>query len=203
MTRKNIPDAKNRILQAAIKVFAEKSFEGARIDEVAAVAKVPKSLIYYHFKNKEEILDVLIEDFLQEYTALLQIAENDTHQTKADFLPSRISDHYKDFFFHNSDIIRILFIESLKKSTETPVVFKVVEALVNAEKRSFKTGRMENYNEKERLVAEFFTNIIPNFAYLCLGETWVRHFNMDRHEFDSLFLKAILETHGAYHKNHD
>lgn len=36
MSRKNIPDAKNRILQAAIKIFAEKSFEGSRVEEIGS-----------------------------------------------------------------------------------------------------------------------------------------------------------------------
>ncbi|HEX2953121.1 MAG TPA: TetR/AcrR family transcriptional regulator [Bacillota bacterium] len=203
MPRKNIPDAKNRILQAAIKVFAEKSFEGARIDEVASEAGVPKSLIYYHFKSKDEILDTVIQAFLKDYTQLLQIAEGDTHQSKAERMSSRMPDHYQEFFLRNADIVRIIFIDSLKKASTSPVIFKVLEALIEADKALSQTGKSENYDQNERLVAEFFTNIIPNFAYLCFADTWVNYFNMNRDQFNHLFLKAIIATHGAYHKYHD
>jgi AcrR family transcriptional regulator len=67
----NIPNARERILQTAVKIFAEKSFEGSRIDEIAREAKVPKSLIYYHFKNKDAILEALTENFINEYMKLI------------------------------------------------------------------------------------------------------------------------------------
>lgn len=202
MARKNIPDAKNRILQAAVKIFAEKSFEGSRIDEIANEANVPKSLIYYHFKNKDEILEVLIETFINEYVEIIKTAEKATHEEKKEQIPDRLKYGYKDFAQKNADLIRIILIDSLKKSTEKPVVFKLVEALIETEERFSMLSKTENYNRNERLVAEFFTSILPNCAYLCFAEPWVKYFSMDKTEFDELFVKIIAETHGSYHKNH-
>jgi AcrR family transcriptional regulator len=202
MERKNIPDAKNRILQAALKVFAEKSFEGSRIDEVAREAGVPKSLIYYHFKSKNEIFEVLISNFIQEYLALIQGTEKDTHQTKAEKIPGRLLDT-RAFGERNADLIRIMLIDSLKKSTQEPIVFKVVEAMVAMEAKSGTSRDPEKYNRNERLVAEFFTSLLPNYAYLCFADSWVNYFGMDKKEFDKLFFKIITTTHGAYHKEHD
>lgn len=65
-----MPDARQRILDAAVSVFAEKSFEGSRIDEIAKEANVPKSLIYYHFRSKDEMLDVLMNGFIRDYEEL-------------------------------------------------------------------------------------------------------------------------------------
>lgn len=200
MTKKNVPDAKNRILQAAVKIFAAKSFEGSRIDEIAAEAKVPKSLIYYHFKNKDEILEVLLQGFIREYTQLLQIAQNDTHQTKAAEFSERMKHHYQEFFQNNTDLIRIILIDSLKKSTKKPIIYKMVEALIDTDQKFI--DNPEKYNRKERLVAEFFTNIIPNCAYLCFAGSWINYFNMEQQEFDTLFLNVIAATHGAYHQNY-
>lgn len=111
----NMPDARNRILNAAAKIFAEKSFEGSRIDEIANTANVPKSLIYYHFKNKDDILTVLIENCLAEYKQLLQIAKNDDHNDKQKTMTDRLEKHYSDFILKNVDLLRIMLIESLKK----------------------------------------------------------------------------------------
>ncbi|MCL0088711.1 TetR/AcrR family transcriptional regulator [Dehalococcoidia bacterium] len=39
---------KQRILDAALEIFASKGFEGARIDEIAKTAGVNKALLYYY-----------------------------------------------------------------------------------------------------------------------------------------------------------
>ncbi len=203
MTRKNIPDAKNRIMQAAIKVFAEKSFEGSRVDEIAQEASVPKSVIYYHFKSKDEILEVLIQNFLREYLELIAIAETDTHQKKAEELPERIQTRYSGFEEKNADLIRIIMLESLKKSNENPVIFKIVESMIEKE-TTFSASKCGNtYDKQERLVAEFFTNIIPNYAYICFRESWINHFGIEKKGLGELFTKVFMETHGAYHKYHE
>ncbi|HBE79337.1 MAG TPA: hypothetical protein DDW65_16420 [Firmicutes bacterium] len=201
MPRKNIPDAKNRILQAATKIFAAKSFEGSRIEEIAQEANVPKSLIYYHFKSKDEMLEVLIRGFIDEYTGLLRIAENDTHQTKTEKMSER-KQYYHDFFVKNADLVRIIFMDSLKKLNQKPIIYKVAEALIEIEAKFAITGTLERYDRDERLVAEFFTNIIPQFSFLCFYESWVNYFGMEKQHFEKLFFDITMATHGAYHKYH-
>src|SRR5688572_18005102 len=45
-----------RILQAALQVFAAKGFHEARISEIARAAGVADGTIYLYFKNKDDIL---------------------------------------------------------------------------------------------------------------------------------------------------
>jgi AcrR family transcriptional regulator len=61
--RKRLDPAKTRekILAAALDVFAEKGFDGASIADIAAVARTPKSLLQYHFGNKEELWKACLE----------------------------------------------------------------------------------------------------------------------------------------------
>lgn len=198
----NLPNARQRILQAAVKVFAEKSFEGSRIDEIAKEAGAPKSLIYYHFKSKDEILEVLVSEYLIEFADLLKIAEKDTHQTKAGQMMDRMQFHYREFFIRNADLTRTILIESLKKSAAEPIIFKMVEALVDTEKKFGTLSEQPNYNRNERLVAEFFTNIIPGFAFLCFYKSWTEYFNINQEELGALFTRIMATTHGAYHQNH-
>lgn len=197
----NLPNARERILKAAVKIFAEKSFEGSRIEEIAREANVPKSLIYYHFKNKDEILEVLTENFINEYTNITSINEKETHQEKSQKLPFRMKDVYYEFGKRNADLVRIIFIESLKKTKEQPIIFKMVEALINKEAEKTANTELE-YDVQERRIAEFFTSFIPNYAYICFSESWTKYFSIDKNQFDKLYLKVYEETHGAYHKNH-
>ncbi|MGI5900803.1 MAG: TetR/AcrR family transcriptional regulator, partial [Christensenellales bacterium] len=52
-------EAKERILRASSRLFSEKGYDAARVSEIAHEAGVNKALIYYYFKNKEDILNTL------------------------------------------------------------------------------------------------------------------------------------------------
>ena len=54
----------DRILEAAVKVFARKGFHSARIAEIAKEAKVASGTIYLYFKNKDYILISVFEESL-------------------------------------------------------------------------------------------------------------------------------------------
>ncbi|MDF2942947.1 MAG: hypothetical protein K0S01_1805 [Herbinix sp.] len=195
----NIPNARERILNAAVKIFAERSYEGSRIDEIAKEAQVPKSLIYYHFKSKEEILQVLIDNFIKEYMSLISENIEEDQQEKAQELPGRMKDMYYEFGMKNADLVRVILIDSLKKSNEKPVLFQIVEAMIAKEAENTKDF---DINVQERRIAEFFTSFIPNYAYLCFADSWTEYFNIERQQFDQLYLEVYEETHGAYHKNY-
>ncbi|WP_067671545.1 TetR/AcrR family transcriptional regulator [Nocardia miyunensis] len=50
-----------KILEAAEKLFSERSFDGVGVDAIGKEAGVTGSAIYRHFSNKEEILAVLFD----------------------------------------------------------------------------------------------------------------------------------------------
>ena len=52
----------DRILSAAMEVFAEAGFDGARIDAIAARAAVNKAMIYYHIGDKKALYGRVLHD---------------------------------------------------------------------------------------------------------------------------------------------
>jgi AcrR family transcriptional regulator len=196
----NTPNARDRILKTAVKIFAEKSYEGSRIDEIAREANVPKSLIYYHFKSKEDILQVLVDNFIKEYMNLIEDTVEENHKEKAENLPDRMKNRYYEFGQKNADLVRVILIDSLKKTKEKPVLYQIVEAMTAKEAEHNKEAAR---NIQERRIAEFFTSFMPNYAYICFADSWTNYFQIDRKQFDQLYLKVYEETHGAYHKNHN
>ncbi len=52
---------KRRIFKTAIKLFSQKGFDNAGIEEITAVSGVAKGSLYYHFETKEEIFDTLLD----------------------------------------------------------------------------------------------------------------------------------------------
>jgi len=195
--RKNIPDARNRILKAAIRIFSEKSFEGSRVDDISLEANVPKSLIYYHFKSKDEIFEVLVSEFLNEFITIIQDSTEETDKEKSLNISKKLQLNYYEFAYNHSDLIRIILIDSFKKSTKVPTIYRIVEALVNADEKARKDSGI---NRNEHLIAEFFTNILPSCAVLCFSNTFTDYFNIDKKKFGKQFTNIMEITHGAYHK---
>ena len=66
--RKFAGSVDDRILDAAGKVFAERGFDGASVDEIAGVARAGKPTIYARFPGKEALLTAVIERVLRRNT---------------------------------------------------------------------------------------------------------------------------------------
>lgn len=62
-------DKRQRIVDAAVNVFADKGFFGARIADVAEAAGVADGTIYLYFKSKD---DLMISVFREKMTEILQ-----------------------------------------------------------------------------------------------------------------------------------
>jgi len=54
-------ERREQLLNVSRKLFAEKGFEGASVEEIAARAKVSKPVVYEHFGGKEGIYAVVVD----------------------------------------------------------------------------------------------------------------------------------------------
>src|ERR1039458_8186520 len=62
-TRRQPEASRGAILQAALVEFAQEGIAGARMDAIAAAARVNKALLYYYFRDKEALYDAVLDDF--------------------------------------------------------------------------------------------------------------------------------------------
>ena len=58
--------SRSRLLDAAAKVFAERGYRAASVDEVAAEAGFSKGAVYWHFASKEELLVAIFEQSMRD-----------------------------------------------------------------------------------------------------------------------------------------
>jgi TetR/AcrR family fatty acid metabolism transcriptional regulator len=65
----NEPEKRRAILHAAVRVFADKGYQGCRIADVAKQAGVAYGLVYHYFRNKEELLESV---FAEQWTIFIQ-----------------------------------------------------------------------------------------------------------------------------------
>lgn len=66
------PDKRERILRAAIRVFARKGFYATRVSEIAKAAGVADGTIYLYFENKDDVLVSIFEDRITKLIAVLR-----------------------------------------------------------------------------------------------------------------------------------
>lgn len=84
---KPVPAMRERILQEAASLFAERGYDGISIREIAAACQITNAALYYHFTDKERLLIEILESGLESYHQL--IVEAVKAETSA---PARI--HY-------------------------------------------------------------------------------------------------------------
>jgi TetR/AcrR family transcriptional regulator len=87
-------DTEKKILEAAGKVFIQKGFDGARMQEIANEAKINKALLHYYFRSKEHLFKAFIantfNDLFPQVKAKL-ISEISFNEFVKDFIFSYIN----------------------------------------------------------------------------------------------------------------
>jgi TetR/AcrR family transcriptional regulator len=60
------PEAAQRILATAERIFAEQGLAGARTDEIAAGARVNKAMLFYYFSSKRRLHRAVLENLFRQ-----------------------------------------------------------------------------------------------------------------------------------------
>lgn len=58
-------DTETQILEAAKKIFVQKGYSGARMQEIADEANINKAMLHYYFRNKESLFERILEDAIE------------------------------------------------------------------------------------------------------------------------------------------
>ncbi|MGN0982239.1 MAG: TetR/AcrR family transcriptional regulator [Candidatus Limivicinus sp.] len=66
--------SRQRILEAALEEFSRRGYEAASLSNVCAEKGISKGIIYHHFKDKDELFLLCVEDCFTQVSAYLQEA---------------------------------------------------------------------------------------------------------------------------------
>ena len=107
------PEAtKARILAAALREFSAKGISGARVDAIAARAKVNKRMLYYYFGSKEGLFREILRRRLDERSATLRTTRTSD--------PDRLADRHGRLI-DETQYTRLLMWEALETDPDRPV----------------------------------------------------------------------------------
>ena len=97
------------ILDAAVRVFASRGFNGCRVSDIADEAGVAYGLVYHYFRSKDEVLDTL---FLERWNVMLDaIREVDTQDITARRKLEAIAGFIVDSYRHDPDLMKVIIVE--------------------------------------------------------------------------------------------
>src|SRR3972149_4675986 len=93
--------SRKQLMTAAIDCFARLGYQGTSIDRIARDAGVTKGAVYYHFRDKEELLFEAVKDriggfehqVLEEITSAEDAMANLRHVIDACFFHATVSNH--------------------------------------------------------------------------------------------------------------
>jgi len=93
--------SRKQLMAAAIDCFARLGYQGTSIDRIARDAGVTKGAVYYHFRDKEDLLFEAVKDriggfeqqVLEEVSSAQDALENLRHVVDACFFHATVSNH--------------------------------------------------------------------------------------------------------------
>jgi len=202
MTRKDKENVQQKILNAAEVLFAGRGFDATGIDLIAKTASITKSLIYYYFKSKDEILTALFNIFVKRSIEMkkkivdLWIAEPTLGVDKI------IRNYTLPFMIENKNVIKIAFAESIKDVSEVPHlnIFKYFDQNFNASYEvSEKMGFKSEKNQHD-LIGGFFLFFAPLFSFVIFSDEWCDHYKIDMKAASSMFADSVGKLYSAFAK---
>ena len=189
------------ILDAAVRVFSRKGFNGATTKEIASEAGVAEGTIFRYFKTKKDILLSLVGPYLAQ--SLTDAIEEVSGATDEVILTAIIKNRL-DIIKKNSNLIMLLFTEAqfhpeLREKFTEKVVLKVAVVLEQLITTRIKQGA---YKEVDPQIAtRIFVGMMGIFVL------WKTYLSGDKYiSFDEntvmknvvdIFLNGIRESDGG------
>ena len=81
-----------KILRAAVGLFADKSFHGTHVKEIARVSGLPKTNVYYYFPTKESIYTAVIERLIEGWDRAFEhiVPEHEPREAIAAYIRAKL-----------------------------------------------------------------------------------------------------------------
>lgn len=203
--RELVQERQKQILEAAVRVFAEKGFARATIRDVAHAAGISEGSIYRYFKNKQDLLVHLPRQFIQPQMEAFQAARTGTATPPSpDALFGFIAQNIVKVLSHNRELMQVLFtsLATMDDATRETYIREVP---------LYAMEHIENYIRAQQAAGVFREDVDPTIAsrllpgmlmfFLLLQEIF-QPATMERVEYDRLIPTVVqVFLHGIMNPN--
>lgn len=121
--KKTVKNRRQDILEASLKLFAEKGYNGSTTAEIARAAGVAEGTIFRHFTTKKELLIAVLEPKVLD--GLIQLDKEHAEDTPTEFFRCFLWNRLA-LIKENDALIRLMFAEAQYHSEVREALFKGV-----------------------------------------------------------------------------
>lgn len=196
-------NAEQRILEAALKVFATEGYTGATTRKIAEEANVAEVTLFRKFKSKENLLKEVLnnhQSVLLSLNNLLRVDKNLDVETELRILGKNIAQALKD---KKKDKERRMFMFMLfEEGRRRPEVAEVLSAFLQMNIKplseyfelQIKNGKMRNINPKTAALT--FVSYFGHTSHLreVFGDDFLGDSDEEIASFIDIFIKGIIKV---------
>jgi AcrR family transcriptional regulator len=158
---------KQTILENALKLFMEKGYEGASMNDIAVATGIRKASLYAHFKGKESIFTAVFADILTDYVRLI---EEITAEQAGESALERLERMFMEYILYCHENSKMYFwdryfyyppafiAETMQRETqETQEQF--LDAITRCMERGIRSGEIRPHSVPESVLAYYYLMI--------------------------------------------
>ena len=188
------PDKRERILKAAIKVFAKNGFYATRVSEIAKAAGVADGTIYLYFKNKDDVLITIFQDGLEQLLVILRdVAASDEPFDKR---ITRIIELQLGLLEEQRDLAEVITVNlrqssSLLKQYAAPLFMEYIDVIAGLVRDGQKQGAFRNDLNPRVVARSLFGALDAILLTWALGEADPASLRKAASHCAALFLEGL------------
>jgi AcrR family transcriptional regulator len=178
------------ILVVATREFADKGYDGARVDEIAAKTSTTKRMLYYYFGGKEQLYIAVLEQAYAGIRALEQ--ELDVEHLDPVEAMRKLAELTFDHHEAHPDFIRLVSIENIHRA-EHIGRSATLSGLANPA-----LDVLTRILERGRAAGTFRTGVDPLDLHMMISAFCVFR-TANRHTFNAIFNRDMLDPKRRKH----
>ncbi len=170
-----------RILEAAKKIFLRDGLQGARMQDIADLATINRSMLHYYFRDKELLSQTVMKGVISKF--IVAFKENLNSELSFEEKVDNYIDAEINLAFDNPDLL----IFALHEASKDPEFFKkVIESKMSVVFRK----QMKEAYEKGEIVPKNIEEFVVSVSSLCMfpfiaGPLYMMIFRWDEEKWAS------------------
>jgi TetR/AcrR family fatty acid metabolism transcriptional regulator len=192
------PGKRERILDAAVKVFAAEGFYNAKVAQIAQEAGVADGTIYLYFKSKDDLLISLFEDRMELINAHLRAALEEAESAAAKLRTVvRLHLQLVEQDRHMAEVICVELRQSSKfiKEYANPKFGEFLRIIATAIADGQKSGELRNDLDPPLIARALFGALDElALAWLVKGQKGTIDISRAEEQMSTLFIDGLKTT---------
>lgn len=181
MTKSKDNSTEQRILDAAKQIFLRDGLQGARMQDIADLASINRSMLHYYFRDKEmlshETMKSVISQFIKTFKENLNSNISFEEKVK-NYIEKEV-----DFAFNNPNML----IFGLHEASKDPNFFKKI---INNKHSTIFGQQLQGAHEKGEIITKDVEEFVITVSSLCMfpfiaGPIYMMIFRWDEEQWEN------------------